>query len=192
MAVPADRRSRSTPNSRSASLAVRLDVGSSRMSSLAFIERARAIATSCCCAADSSPSGVLAAKPDPDARQLALGVGVHPPAIEQAKGAAARRLAPEEDVAGDVQRVDQLELLVDDGDAEPGGIGRSVQRHGRAVERISPESARWMPARIFISVDLPAPFSPDERHDLAGRDLEVHAIERDHPGKSLGDRRHLQ
>ena len=49
-----------------------------------------------------------------------------------------------------------------------------------------------MPARIFINVDLPAPFSPTSADDLAGREVEVHAIERDDAGKSLGDRRHLQ
>ena len=32
----------------------------------------------------------------------------------------------------------------------------------------------------------------DEPDDLAGRHVEVHAIERDDAGKSLGDRRHLQ
>ena len=31
---------------------------------------------------------------------------------------------------------------------------------GRPSTRISPESGGWMPARIFISVLLPAPFSP--------------------------------
>ena len=63
---------------------------------------------------------------------------------------------------------------------------------GAPSMRISPASARWMPARIFISVDLPAPFSPTSADDLAGRHVEVHAIERDDAGKPLGDRRHLQ
>ena len=31
---------------------------------------------------------------------------------------------------------------------------------GWPLMRISPASAAWIPVRIFISVDLPAPFSP--------------------------------
>ena len=70
--------------------------------------------------------GRVRPKLHPDARQRARGIGVHLPAIEESQRAAARRLASEEHVARDVQRVDQLALLVDDPDAEPGGIDRSV------------------------------------------------------------------
>ena len=36
-----------------------------------------------------------------------------------------------------------------------------VRTTGRPSRMISPEVGGWMPARIFISVDLPAPFSPN-------------------------------
>ena len=132
-----------------------------------------------------------AAQLDANARQLALGVGLHLPAIEQPEGAAAGRLAPQEDVAGDVQRVDQLALLVDDPDAEPGRVGRSMHLHRRIVyadlARVGPMNPRQdLHQRRFARSVF-----ADESHDLAGRDIQIHAVERDDPGKALGDRRHF-
>ena len=192
MAVPVDRRSRSTSNSRSASLTVRLDVGSSRISSRAFIDRARAMATSCCWAVDNRRSGVRGGSSHPDAGQLALGLGVHPPAIEQSQRSAARRLAAEEHVAGDVQRVDELELLVDDRDAEPRGIDRPVHDNRRAVDANLARVGAMDAGQDLHQRRLAGAVLADERHDLPGRQLEVHAVERDDAGKPLGDRRHLQ
>ena len=71
----------------------------------------------------STSVGHARRQPDADACQLLLGVGIHPPAIEQTEAAAAG-FASQEDVAGDVERVDDLELLVDDGDPEARGVRR--------------------------------------------------------------------
>src|SRR3954463_7213261 len=43
------------------------------------------------------------------------------------------------------------------------------KRMGRPLTRISPSSGRMLPARIFISVDLPAPFSPIRACTVPGR-----------------------
>jgi hypothetical protein len=59
-----------------------------------------------------------------------------------------RRLAAEEDVGGDVEVVEQVELLVDERDAGCDGVGDA------------PALGAMTPPRTFISVDLPAPFSP--------------------------------
>ena len=50
----------------------------------------------------------------------------------------------------------------------------------------------WMPATHLISVDLPAPLSPDERHDLAGVHVEVHLVQGHDRAEVLGDSAQLQ
>ena len=52
-------------------------------------------------------------------------------------------------------------MLVHHADAELGRVERVVDLHLLAVrDVIWPASGRTSPIRIFISVDLPAPFSP--------------------------------
>ena len=50
-----------------------------------------------------------------------------------------------------------------------------------------PASSPYMPARMRMSVDLPAPFSPDQRVDLAGRDLERRIAVGDDGAEGLAD-----
>ena len=50
-----------------------------------------------------------------------------------------------------------------------------------------PASGRTTPASTFISVDLPAPFSPDHGMDRAALDLEAHTVERHHAAIALGE-----
>ena len=79
--------------------------------------------------------------------------------------------------------------------AMPSRAASAGSVHGRpARRRCGSRRSRRDGCRpgIFISVDLPAPFSPTSADDLAGRHVEVHAVERDDAGKALGDRRHLQ
>ena len=40
---------------------------------------------------------------------------------------------------------------------------------------------------MFISVDFPAPFSPNQGVDLPGLDLEIHVLVGYHAPKTLGD-----
>ena len=70
-------------------------------------------------------------------------------------------LHAEKDVLGDGERRHQLEMLVHH--AEPGRDGHRRIGHRRSAgrrSRISPSSGWRRPNRTFISVVLPAPFSP--------------------------------
>ena len=79
--------------------------------------------------------------------------------VEEAAGP--RQLAAEEEVGGDVEARNEVELLEDRGDAGGLRVARIGEAHRRAVDRGScPRRARCTPERMFISVDLPAPFSP--------------------------------
>ncbi len=55
---------------------------------------------------------------------------------------------------------------------------------GSPSKRISPSSGTYAPAITFMSVDLPAPFSLDERVDLARPHAERDGIEALHAGKA--------
>ncbi len=50
-----------------------------------------------------------------------------------------------------------------------------------------PSSGRWTPYRIFISVDLPAPFSPTTACTGADPDVHVDVVVGDHAGEALAD-----
>ena len=98
---------------------------------------------------------------DAEALEQRLHLLVQLLAVDQLEGAAVERLAADEDVGGDVQIVEEVQLLVDEGDAAGDGVAdgeRADSRGRRCGWRRS--SARSTPPRIFISVDLPAPFSP--------------------------------
>ena len=65
-----------------------------------------------------------------------------------------------EDVLGHRDVGAEEDLLVDEADAESvGGAGEAIST-GTPFRRISPLSGRRIPSMMFISVDLPAPFSP--------------------------------
>ena len=87
-------------------------------------------------------------------------------------GPARRRLA-EEDVLRDREVRHEAELLVDGADPEPSCPARICgdRPAGRRAESRR-HRARTAPLRIFISVDLPAPFSPSSDVHLAGAHLE--------------------
>jgi hypothetical protein len=114
-------------NSSPISVWVSDDVGSSRISSFGRQERARAISTSCFWAVERRRTGVRGSSRRPEPLEQGAGVGVEPGPVEQAGGAGRGRFAAEEDVAGDVEAGDQVQLLVDHRDAErlgrPGGRG---------------------------------------------------------------------
>ena len=72
-------------------------------------------------------------------------------------------LAPEEDIFRDGQMRRQQRFLVHHGDADAGGFGGSLERDLAAVPQHAAASRSSIPATIFMSVDLPAPFSPSSR-----------------------------
>ena len=55
---------------------------------------------------------------------------------------------------------EEAELLIDGADAELDGVARIANEIVLPSSAIEPWSGGVAPARIFISVDFPAPFSP--------------------------------
>ena len=99
--------------------------------------------------------------------------------------AAAARIAGEDrDILGDRHRVDEAEILMDEGDRQL--FGRRIDRRGRRGGS-RPASARCTPARTLISVDLPAPFSPSSACTSPAPDVEIDRIERQRAGEALGE-----
>ena len=142
----------------STSASVSADVGSSMTRTRASSASAFAISTICCCA---TPRRARDRRSSMSGRARAS----RPSALGRACGASRRarqrrRLAAEEDVLGDGQVGNELELLVDDADAQPPGVGGRRNRDGPAVEPDLAGVRPIAPLRIFMSVDLPAPFSP--------------------------------
>ena len=100
------------------------------------------------------------------------------------------RSRPEEHVLDDVEVVAQGQVLVHGLDARARSASRGPCRWtGWPFQRISPPSGSRMPAMLLISIDLPAPLSPDQRGDLAGRDVEVDAGQGLHRAEVLVDAR---
>ena len=69
-------------------------------------------------------------------------------------------LDAEQHVLGDGEIGTHRELLIDDGHAGAARVGRIARRVGAPSSDSVPASGRCAPARICISVLLPAPFSP--------------------------------
>ena len=192
MAVPLARRSCSTAKRRSASLEPRLAVGSSSTSSRAFIERARAIATNCCCAGDNRLTTVRGEICAPMRASCCSVSASMRRRSTRRSGPAHRGSRPEEDVAGDVQRLDDLALLMDDADAETSRIRRSMHRHWHTLERDGARVSLMDASENLHQRRLARAVLADETDDLSSRHVEVHAIEGGDAGKLLGHRRHVQ
>ena len=91
----------------------------------------------------------------PDDLQRALGAGARSVPVDHAE--ASRKAEHEGDVFSNGHPLDEPKILVEECDRQV------TQRRGSRPVRGNvtvPESSEWTPARILISVDLPAPFSP--------------------------------
>ena len=104
------------------------------------------------------PAGLRGRKLHAQPGQHLLGFLLHAAAVEQAHAA---RLAPEKQILRHAQVGQHRELLEHRGDAGRARGRGPGEGHGSA-RRPAPGRgpARCTPARIFIKVDLPAPFSP--------------------------------
>ena len=108
----------------------------------------------------------------PDAEVLEERVGIQPQGVAVAdlpdppaglravQPTAPRGLAAQDDVLQDREVVGQHEVLVDHADAGGDGVAGLRNCISRPSIRIVPSSGRCSPYSVFISVDLPAPFSP--------------------------------
>ena len=112
--------------------------------------------------------------------------------LVEEEAAARARLAADEDVLGDRQVGHQVEFLVDDADAQllrrARDVGISTVSPSNADRRRRP--AGRSPARIFISVDLPAPFSPTSAWTSPAADR-TRVVEGVDAGERLADPVHL-
>ena len=75
-------------------------------------------------------------------------------------GDAAARLAAEEQIAGDIDRVAERKVLIDHLDARGACVGRRGEDHRLAVDLDVPASGMTAPDSTLLKVDLPAPLSP--------------------------------
>ena len=86
----------------------------------------------------------------------------------------------------------ERQLLVDHRDAGATRLERIARRVRAAVERIVAGVGRSAPARIAISVLLPAPFWPTSAQTSPARTDEVDAVERDGGAERLAHAAHLE
>ena len=104
----------------------------------------------------------------------------------------AERHAAEEDVLGGRQRTDHARFLRGDRDAGcPGTTG--IAEHDRlAVDRDRAVVRRVQPRQNLHQRALAGAVLADQRHHLAGAQLEVHAVERLDRAEAVAHPRHLQ
>ena len=101
---------------------------------------------------------------------------------------AAARLAVDEQIGQHRALGEQAELLVDDADAVlAGGVRRVDRRPAAPSSTIAPLSGRTTPASTFISVDLPAPFSPTTAWMVPRSTSRFMSVERHHAAVALGE-----
>ena len=180
-----------TRKSRSTSSLSSTADGSSMMISRASCDRARAMLTICCAAADSEPTSRRAGSRGGRGGRAAAAA---------ARLATAGRVKPnrellvaEEDVVGDGQPVDQVELLVDRGDAQA-----PWRPAGRRADAGSPRQemcALVGLVRAGQDLDqrgLAGAVLAEEAVHLAGADVEVDAVEGADAGELLDDAGHLE
>ena len=156
------------------------------MSTRASPASARAISTTCCWPRRRSATRVRGSICS--SRRSSSGSGRLRLAPLVDDDAAAHELAAHEDVVAHAQVGREAEFLVDDRDAaarrrRPCCAAPPARRRARA----RPRSGISTPLRIFMSVDLPAPFSPNSTVTDAAAHLEVDALERVGRAVALGD-----
>ena len=178
-------------SSASLSFSFRLAVGSSRISSFTCLDSALAISTSCCLPTPRSVTSVSG-----DSLRPTLASSSLRPAVDRVQSMTPRRDGvAEEDVLGDRQQRHQRQFLVDDDDAERFAVVDVAEAALLAVDRRSRRRSCRAGRRrssTFISVDLPAPFSPTRAWISPASHGEVDVAQRLHAGEALADAAHFQ
>ncbi len=169
-------------NSAVTSVSVRAEVGSSMITSRALSESALAISTICCSATERE-------------RTIAPGFEVHPELVEQIGGLLAQlapaddlagvRLPPDEDVLLDREVGHEVELLIDDGDAEVLRLAGAVEDDRLAVEDDLAAVRLVDPGEDLHQGALAGAVLADEPEDFAGMDFETDVLQSEHAGEAL-------
>ena len=148
-------------SSRSVSDAVRLEVGSSMMTRRALSDSALAISTSCICASDSEATGVSGAKsPRRAASAAARPSGSIRRSSISRNGPPFSGSRPMKMFAAAVRFSNRFSSWCTKAmppRIEPPTVSRGISTPSSSIV---PALGATTPPRIFISVDLPAPFSP--------------------------------
>ena len=97
---------------------------------------------------------------------------------------------PEEDVLRDGQPLDQVEFLVDGGDAEPHGGDRRSQGHGRTAPGDLTAVRLVSAGEHFDQSRLAGPVLTEQTVHLTGLDLEIQTVQGANTGEGLGDTGH--
>ena len=132
----------------------------------------------------------LPGRQDPDA---GVGVDVEPVVLADLadpgprRGGSSRAGSPSTTFSQTVRASTRRVVLVHHGDAEVGGDERVVDVDRLAADDDPPSSGSTSPIRIFIRVDLPAPFSPRMPWISPWRSVEVHGVAGHHRAVALGD-----
>ena len=175
-----------TSSSFSVSAIGRLEVGSSRITRRELKLSALAISTICCWASDSARHR----RRGREVRAEPVEIGLHRRAqlvgVDQLEEAALARLAADIDVGGDVEIVEEVEFLMDEGDA---GADRAAdgERADRATPSISmvPRSGCDDAAEDLHQRRFAGAVFADEADDLAGADVHAEVGERHDAGIGL-------
>ena len=185
---PSARSFRITANSCSVSWASRLDVGSSRMRTLAdAISRARRDRRHLLDRHRVRAERLGHVDVDVEAAKDLLGpADPSPPVIDAAPRPA---LAPDEDVLRDREVGAEVDFLVDSADPQCLSMLRGADLEVLAVEGDRrPDRGRSTPVRTLIRVDLPAPFSPTRAWISPGRSSKSTPSRAWTPGNALSMR----
>ena len=170
--------------------ASRLEVGSSRISTLAEMSIARAIATICWTASEYVPTAARSTSMSrSSAREQLRGPPAHLAPVDPAEPA---RLAADEDVLRHRQVRAEVDLLVDGADPGLLRLQRAGEAHRLAVQRDRAGVDRVDAGQHLDQRRLAGAVLAHQGVDLAGEEPEVDVVERRDAGERLADPRHRQ
>ena len=99
---------------------------------------------------------------------------------------------PQEDVLGDREVRDEVQLLVDDADPEVAGVARAANLDGLTIEADLAGVLAVRAAEDLHQRRLPGAVLAEQHVDVAGVKRQVDVVERDDAGKHLPDAAHLE
>ena len=126
-----------------------------------------------------------------EGRAQPVEIGLHGGAqlfgVDELEEAALSRLAADVDVGADVEIVEEIELLMDEGDARAHRAANGQRRIGRAIDLDGAAVGRDDAAEDLHQGRFAGAVLADEADDLAGANLQAEIGERHHAGIGLAD-----